>query len=221
MALILALAAFVVGLGIGSFVKLPSSPVSRETPNEKLLRQVEQAKKFFPSMPEMRNVSGVVKQVKDGSFVLQSDPPANPFEDLPETREVIVGDKTAIIKLEQKDPAAYQKEIDMFQKEMESASKKSSAGITPGSLPTPPNPFKEVKLALKDLKEGERVTVEAKDDIKTAERFEAVRIVVQSYAGAGGATTGGAPAGGPPIAPPIPNSGAPTGAPPIAPPLPN
>ncbi len=140
--------------------------------------KIEKAKKFFPSIPDMRSVFGTVEMVKENVLVIKSSPSINPFEDLPEKREVVVTSTTKIIRMTQKDPKVFQREIEAIQKEQ--------SGRKAGEIPSPalfPNPFIEKEVSLKDLRAGDQVSVEAGENIKEKTRFEAVRVVVQEAFG--------------------------------------
>ena len=148
---------------------------------EKLQRQIEQAKKFFPSVPELRSLSGTIKEIKGNVLLLETPASFNPFEELPSIREVMVGSTVKIIKNEPKDADLIQKEQEKYQQQLIELQKKIKPGVPPepGSYPIPPTFFVESTISLKDLKPGDQVLVDAEENIKTKARFEASKITVQ------------------------------------------
>ncbi len=199
-ALVGGLIGYVLGSGTGSVV--PGGRVAE------LEAQIEQAKRFFPTMPELRTTSGVVKSVSGSTITIDADPSPNPFEAWPKTRDISVGDNTRIVMQEPKDPADYQKEFAAYQKQIERArdAATGAAPAAPGNFPTPPMLFIEREIKPKDIKVGSRISAEAAENIKEATRFEATRILVQP-AGAAGVPAGAgvppapAPASAPASAP--------------------
>ncbi len=157
--------------------------------------KIEKAKKFFPSIPDMRFVSGTVEEVKSGSFIIKAFSLPNPFEDLPEKREVVVTSMTKIIRMTQKDSKVFQKEVEVAQKEQSGR----KVGEVP-SLASFPTPFIEKEILLKDIKVGNQVSVEAGENIKEKIKFDATRIMVQESIG-GAPSQVGASALPPPPAP--------------------
>jgi hypothetical protein len=145
-----------------------------------LQSQIERAKKFFPSSPEIRVLSGAIQEIKNNTIFLKSGASLNPFEELPEVREVIVTENTKIIRQKPKDSELLQKETADYQKAFEKAQKESSATTI---FPTPPMPFTEEEIKIADLKVGDQITVEANENIKTKTSFEASRIIVQEMIG--------------------------------------
>ncbi len=173
--------------------------------------------KMFPSVPEMRSVSGTVKSVSGKVITVETQSFGNPFENIPSSRQITVTDKTKITKNQPIEPAAFQKLNDAyqaamqkFQKEQQAlmASGKPLAAPTTGTVPTPPMPFKEVTVAVGDIKAGDSLTVNSDKDIKMATSFEASSITVSGSAtpppGAANAMPPVAPAGTPAVPPAAP-----------------
>jgi len=132
--------------------------------------------KLFPAPAQTLSLNGQVKSVtRDAITIDVTTSAANPFTegDAPLTREVTVTETTAIVRMEQKDPAIFQKEMTDFQK----ATKDSiaSAKNAPVAI-TPPSPFGEKSIKLADIKVGDMVTVTAESDIANAESFSATKI---------------------------------------------
>jgi hypothetical protein len=145
--------------------------------------QIEKAKKAFPTQPEMQVVSGTIKTVSGDTITLETQPSANPFENLPTTRQVKVTSETKIVKNEPKDPEVFQDEMDAYQKAVSESAPKPGEPA-PSNLPTPPEPFIEMELEISDLKAGDMITVDAGKDIKTATNFDAVKITLNATAAA-------------------------------------
>lgn len=137
-------------------------------------KKVAELKQFFPPVPEFTTLSGTVKSVESDVLVVEAiGLPSNPFEKLPTIRRVKVDKNSQLVKLVSKDQKEYEKELADYQK-------KISALPLVGATPViPPQPFKEEKIALKDLKAGTFISVEAGENIKTKVSFVAKRIVVQ------------------------------------------
>ena len=144
---------------------------------QRLQAQIEQAKKFFPQISDVRTVSGTIKSINGNVILIESDNTIqNPFEKSIKSRSITVNGNTKITKLENKDQATFQKELDDFQSKM----KTQKADGTP-QLIQPPAPFIEKQLSLDDLKVGDKITADASENIKEKDSFEATRIVMQVF----------------------------------------
>jgi hypothetical protein len=218
-AIIAALIGGLVGFFIAGNSAVPGGRVAE------LEAQIERAKRFFPAIPEIRSVSGTVRDVSGSTITIDADASPNPFEEWPTTRTITVGEKTRIIVQAQKDPATYQREFEAYRKQIERRTPAQSG--TPAdaatNLPTPPMPFEEREIQIDEIELGSRISAEAAENIKTAARFEATLIRVQSVpGGAGMPTPAGVPAAGgapvPPPAVPTPAAANPTNATQTAPP---
>ena len=154
-----------IGLGIGRY-----SGSSEEL--AKLQAQVEDAKRFFtPLPPDIRTIFGTIKSVSGNAIVMDTTL-TNPFEDIPKVRTVTVSSSTKIIKVQQKDPALYQKEMSEFQK----VTARQNGIQATASLPAFPSPVVQLAGSLADLKEGMSVSVTAAENIKDKESFAAQEI---------------------------------------------
>ena len=138
-----------------------------------LKSQIEKAKKFFPDSGPITVVAGAVTSVdKEGNtFTLSGVEGISPFEKLPEKRIVHVTAETTIIQTVLKDSKVFQKEIDAY-----TAKLHSGKG---GVLISAPTPYIEKSASLSDISPGDVVSVEAGEDIKLKEEFEATKIVIQ------------------------------------------
>jgi hypothetical protein len=149
------------------------------TMDVKLSQELEKAKKLFPSIPDMRSLSGIIVSISDNVITIKTPDPSNPFEELPTMRDVVVTPDTKIVKQAQENQAQFQKEFQDFQKKVQAAG--ANAGLRPITSQLPSN---ETQLRLFDLKVNDRIAVEAKENIKTSTRFEATKITVQfAFAG--------------------------------------
>ena len=186
----------VIGFIIGGYYSFGGGILTSGGSVAELEAKIEKVKKFFPSVSDMRSVSGTVETIKENSLIIKTSPSMNPFEDLPEKREVVVTSATKIVRIMQKDSKVFQKEMEAIQKP-----------IKPGEpVQMPSMPFTEKAISLKDLKVGDQVSAEAGENIKEKVRFEATRIVVREV-------LGGAPyqAGAFAPPPPPPSSALPSG----------
>lgn len=176
--LLAAAIALCVGIFVGFFLGKRSGAPDQSIRIQKLQSQLEQAKKFFPSLPQnTRSVSGIVKEVRASAIVLETIP-AGPFDESPRMRTITIGKDAKIVKNEQKDPAAYQREIAEFQKTVQEQSGKP--GLTPVM---PPPPFREVAAKISDIKPGQQVSITADENIRDKESFEATQVTILGLTG--------------------------------------
>ena len=166
---------FIVGIIVG-FVGgrfYPSGDVSTVNANLSDLEQkIEKAKKLFPSIADMRSVSGTIETIQGDSLVIKTSPSPNPFEELAGKIEVVVTGSTKIVRLTRKDSKEFQKEIESNQKQS------VSGGLFQAAMP-----FTEKEILLMDIKVGDQVLVEAEECIKERTKFEVIRITVQEISG--------------------------------------
>ncbi len=146
-------------------------------------KKIESAQKYFPSVTDIRSLSGTVKEVKGKTITLETGNLGNPFEDIPTAREVRVTDNTKIIKQEPLDPVKFRNLQDAFQKEMKKVQDevvKSGKPAASGAYPTPPMSFTVLDIAVSDIKKGDTVIVNADYNIKMEKNFDAASITVTS-----------------------------------------
>ena len=139
--------------------------------------QIEAAKKLFPSISDMRAVSGKVTQVGSNSLTIQTDVVTSPFDDVPSVREIVVGPNTKLTKQISKDPKGFRAEMAAYEAK--------AANIKPGSVNAPlvpPSSFSEEEIKLSDIKVGDRITASADENIKTAAKFTALAVQVMPAA---------------------------------------
>lgn len=145
--------------------------------------QLDKAKAVFPSLPTMTIVSGSITSVSGNTITLQTQPSANPFENLPVVRRVTVTSATKIIKSAPKDPIAFQREMDAFLKASQKTTATSGAPAPiAAALSVPPRPTTETELKVSDLKAGDIISVDAGKDVKTQASFDAVTILFSGSA---------------------------------------
>lgn len=149
--------------------------------------QLSKVKTLFPSVQgPVLSVGGMIKSISNNVITIETPKSANPFEDTPTVREITVMSATSIVKRELKDPKAFQQEMDAFQKAAQKivpvTAGTTSTPAASANVPTPPVPFKEIKLDISDLKVGDTVSVEAGKDIKMATSFETTKIILLSEA---------------------------------------
>ena len=154
--------ALVVGLLLGYGL---GASQGRKSASAEFQERIEQAKKFFPGVEDIRFLSGVIKEIGNSRITIEITSFLNPFEDWLMMREVIIISKTKIVKQELKDQEVFQKETEAYQKA--------------ANFSIPPSPFSEHPVSLNDLNVGDRVSVEAEENIKPKTRFEAKQIIIQ------------------------------------------
>ena len=154
-------------------------------------RAGEEVKKtgMFMEMPEVFFLLGKITEIKKSTVEIKANPVTmNPFEEQgPEKRIITVTEKTKIVSTEEKTPEEMSKEQKEYEKKMKEWEAKQ-VKITPEAppeemmeipmMPMMPEPFKEVELKIGDLKVGDEISVEAKENIKMKQSFEAATIRV-------------------------------------------
>lgn len=165
------IATLIIGAIIGYMVGVGQTGTSNPEV-ARLQAQIDEAKKMFPPMPEMRAISGKVLSVSGNTITIESMASVNPFETLPKERTITVNSTTKLISMEQKDQAIFQKEMEAFSKTMSS--------VKPGSVQSapvvPPMPFNEKTISLSNLTVGTIINVEANENIKEKTSFIATKI---------------------------------------------
>jgi hypothetical protein len=134
----------------------------------------EKIAEIFPPMPEPEeifSVFGTIDEIKDKTIVLKAESVvSNPFEEVKaETKRIQVNDNTEFVKEVEKTPEEIQKEEELFAKALEE-------NIETDIMP--PMPFKEVSISFPELKEGDRINVEAEENIKDKVEFLAKKVIL-------------------------------------------
>jgi len=143
----------------------------RKEIEEKYQTKIEELYPTVPEPEEIFSVSGEIKEIKDETLTVETTYyPVNPFEETKtETKTVRITEATEFVKQVQKSPEELEKEGEAFRKAMEE---------TPEAAILPPEPFKELTISFSDLKVGDRITIEAEENIKGKTEFGAKKIIL-------------------------------------------
>jgi len=143
----------------------------RKEIEEKYQTKIEELYPTQPEPEEIFSVSGEIKEIKDETLTVETTYyPVNPFEETKtETKTVRITEATEFVKQVQKSPEELEKEGEAFRKAMEE---------TPEAAILPPEPFKELTISFSDLKVGDRITIEAEENIKGKTEFGAKKIIL-------------------------------------------
>ena len=177
---------FVIGVFLGfiSGLSYKKAGLSKEdyatlqAKNAELSKQIYEAKKLFPQISVLKNVFGQVLSTNGNVLTIKTAPSNNPFEKLPESREVVVTERTKIVKRMSKDIVQYLKETEEYSQKAQLARKSSNPDT---SYLIPPDTFIESPVKLSDIKVTDHISVDSENNIKTLFRFEAVKIIVNSF----------------------------------------
>ncbi|MEK7662150.1 MAG: hypothetical protein AAB355_01440 [Patescibacteria group bacterium] len=121
----------------------------------------------------VHDIAGMVESVSGTEITMKSN--QLPFAPkAPSQRTVVVDKDTVIERLTQKSADVMKKEMNEFLEK----SKKGSSGATTTPI-MPPIPFDKKTVELKDIKTGDLLMVSAKEDITSASKFTATRILIQ------------------------------------------
>lgn len=149
-----------------------------ENPN-KLVASGSGAPPSPASLPGgMRVISGSAENISESGFTLNV-PSYDPSSSGGASRTVIVDNDTVIESMVQKDSATLQREQAAFMEKIKDVQNVNTASPDAGAPIVPPEPFIREKMTLKDIKEGDLVTVTSNEDVSKAKKFTAVRISVQ------------------------------------------
>ncbi len=170
---IVIIVSLLIGFGVGFYQ-------GKQSATNRFQAQIEKAKKFFPEALEIFSISGAIKKIDGNVLTIETPESANPFEDFPTMREVIVNDDTEIIKREQKSPEVFNREIAAYEQALNRVQRQLDPSVpAPTDFPMSPDPFKETKIALDGLEVNNQILVDAGgENIKDSARFGAVRVVV-------------------------------------------
>lgn len=182
-------AVLIIGFGAGFFVEKNLAANRYEPEIAKLQSQIEQAKKFFPPLfQDVRSIFGTVKEVGADTIIVEITL-MNPFDESPQTRTVKITNETKIVRSERKDPAAYQREVAQFQKNIQAQSNKSQSVRL-----TPPNAFSQESAKISDIAVGRQISIAASENIRDKESFTAKTIVILPASTPGAIPQRGTPA---------------------------
>lgn len=129
---------------------------------------------IFPSMPEPEeifSVFGTIDEIEDKTIVLKIELDiSNPFEEPKiETKRIQINDNTEFVKEVEKTSEELRREEELFVKALEENIETDIVS---------PMPFKEVSLSFSELKKGDRIEVEAEENIKNKVEFFAKKIIL-------------------------------------------
>jgi len=146
---------------------------------EKEIKRLEKIiKEVLPPPKEIFALGGEVTRVKANSLIIEV-PQIHPLEKTPSQREVMVTKETKIVKVVPKSLELYEQEMKQYHLKEKELFEKEKRGIAIKSWPSPPEPFEEKEIELKEIKVGDEVSVIAQEDIKFAEKFKAVKIKIE------------------------------------------
>lgn len=123
---------------------------------------------------EIKSIKGRITSVESNKITIEARL-LNPLDDEKLTTRVVnIGDKTEIIIREEKNMDDIRQEHDEYNKKMEDYSN----GKLP-SMPEPPEVYIEKNCTIKDLVEGQTVTIESEKNIREALEFNASKVLVR------------------------------------------
>ncbi|HSD12564.1 MAG TPA: hypothetical protein VLC10_03320 [Patescibacteria group bacterium] len=197
-AIVMSLAALVVGAAAGYFAGVPQRKVSYEAGyRDGTAAGVAQTKKMLadavvmPKEPEMKVLDGIVKAIGTDTLTIETHiQPTDPFgAPIPATRTVRLSSTTKITASAEKDPEVLKKEMEAFRTAQAAALRPAEAGdtngTTPEAAPVPiPSPTEEKEIALAKITVGSAVSVTAESDILRAESIDATSVRVITLASA-------------------------------------
>ncbi|HTM67769.1 MAG TPA: hypothetical protein VL426_00580 [Candidatus Binatia bacterium] len=179
-AVVMLVVGLVAGFAVGKYASSPkaaNAPAAAGTYDAGYAdakAKLEKLSVIAPEPDHLTQLSGNVLEVKTSSFTMRVDASVlNPLvKGVPEVREVRVTKGTAITVKVKRDEAAYQRDLEAYDKEL-------SAAVAAGkSVPKAPSPYEDKKIALADLKATDHVVVTADHDVKYEASFDAVSVAV-------------------------------------------
>lgn len=226
-AIVMSLAALVVGAAAGYFAGMPQRKADYEAGyRDGTAAGVAQTKKMLaeavtiPKEPEMKVLDGIVKAVGTDTLTIETHiQPIDPFgSPIPSTRTVRLSSTTKITASIEKDPEELKKEMEAYRTAQAAALRHAATGDTNAPAPEAtrvpiPSPTAEKEIALEKITVGSAVSVTAENDILRAESIDATSVRVITLASADSTP--------PQLAPlPAPNHDPAPGAAPVVPPAP-
>jgi hypothetical protein len=122
--------------------------------------------------PDVRTIRGKVKSVGADFLTLEVNVrPPDPLAPAPAPRDVkiLVTGKTALFRRTEKSPEEFRKDVEAY------------GALQPAPdepVPPPPEPHKDEPISLKDIKQGDEVSVTAETNVYGKAEFEASRVDV-------------------------------------------
>lgn len=132
----------------------------------------------MPMIADVMNISGEVTEVKSDGVTVKIrplEPLADPALDI---RTVTFDANTKFIRMVQKDPVQYQKEVQAYNLKMQQSAGK--APVAAVNLGVPPQMFEQTDVKSSDIKKGDQVTISATQNIKDAKTFVAATVTLQT-----------------------------------------
>lgn len=131
--------------------------------------KMEKAKQIF-SVGLTDFVSGKVTSINGNTLEIDIGS-SGLYGDEPQMRRVHASDSTSLLKMDQKPDSQRTQEWITYQKDV--------AVAQVGEVLLPPPPLMTVEISLSDIKVGEYINVESKDDIGNNQDIDASKITVQ------------------------------------------
>lgn len=157
-----------IGYGIGKFLSIKDM----EKYKVELKERVNEVGNFIPQNTEIKNLSGVIKEVNEKVIKVTVQFPRDPFGDSSlDERIVSIDENTKITMMVEKDLKVYQKEEEEFQKKINAL----SGNITGGNI-IPPQKFEIKVVDSSVLKSGQNVLIVSASNIRLEKRFVASEI---------------------------------------------
>lgn len=138
-----------------------------EQQNEEMWQQ--KIRKIWPPVEQILSVTGPIKDIQDQTLAVEvTIYPSNPFEEAKVgLRNVRTVEGTKIVRQEAKSQQEYQREIQAY-----------DAAIARGEQASMPSLVKEIELGFSALQIGQLITIEAQENIKDKQEFEATKITI-------------------------------------------
>lgn len=126
----------------------------------------------FPRFEEpVYSLSGVVQEILPEAIVIEAQRlTANPLDDGPKVRTVLVAVDTIIRKVALKSPNQLNADAALYKQQL------TAAQQTGAAAPSAPMPYTQFAMELSQLQRGDLVEVHSKSDIRTATEFGASEI---------------------------------------------
>ena len=179
--ILIAVIFFSAGIGVGILISGElkgvnpkySEPNTFEAGWEAAKKKVENSGAAPAVKGETKTIKGRITEVKPDRIIISARL-LNPLDDEKlKTRTVIIGGGTKIIIREEKSGKTIRKEHNEYNKKMEEFRQGK------GEMPKVPEIYIERSGSIDDLKSGQIITVESKENIRQAAEFTASKILVR------------------------------------------
>jgi len=169
-----------IGIWIGSVAFDPTGPLltgenTYQAGWDAAKKRLADSGYAVPAAIEVLHMGGEVIEVRSNEVVLKIrplEPLADPELDM---RIVKIDANTIIYRAVQKDPIAYQKEVQEYNKKIQ----QSIGGPAAGAI-IPPQMFLQEKILVSGIQKGDQILVGATQNVKEAKEFVAATITVQT-----------------------------------------